>query len=155
LLRQIAAEEPRPPRRLDPRVPVGLETVVLKALAKDAGERYATAGELGDDLQRFLADQPVRARRPTRRERAARWARRHRGAVRAAAAALVVTTLGLAAVSAALWRQRDRVRAAQQHEAAERRRAEENLALAVEALDRVLRVAEERFPRDPQREAQD
>src|SRR5205085_3044897 len=65
LLRQIAFEEPKPPRRVDPVVPADLETIVLKALAKDPAERYATAGALADEMRRFLTAQPVRARRPT------------------------------------------------------------------------------------------
>src|SRR5262249_20346692 len=65
VLRQIALEEPRPPRRVNPAVPAELETIVLKAMAKNPAERYATARELADDLRRFLEDQPIRARRPS------------------------------------------------------------------------------------------
>src|SRR6266699_1704847 len=64
LLRQIAFEEPRPPRQLCREVPVELETVILKAIEKNPQDRYATAQELAEDLRRFLADQPIRARRP-------------------------------------------------------------------------------------------
>ncbi len=60
LLRRIIADEPVSPRRLDPAIPLDLETIVLKALAKEPAERYATAGELAADLTRFLADQPIR-----------------------------------------------------------------------------------------------
>ena len=61
LLRRIIAEEPGSPRRLDPAIPLDLETIVLKALAKEPAERYATAGDLADDLTRFLAGQPIRS----------------------------------------------------------------------------------------------
>jgi serine/threonine protein kinase len=54
LLRQIAFEEPKPPRRLNRAIPAELETIVLKALEKNPAERYATAQELADDLQRYL-----------------------------------------------------------------------------------------------------
>src|SRR5205085_5778169 len=54
LLRQIAFEEPPPPRRHNPAVPRELETVVLKAMAKEPADRYASAQELADDLRRFL-----------------------------------------------------------------------------------------------------
>jgi eukaryotic-like serine/threonine-protein kinase len=90
LLRQIAFEEPRPPRRIDRSVPVELETVVLKALEKNPNDRYATAQELADDLRRWLEDRPIRARRPSLRQVAGRWARRHRAAVWAAAAVALV-----------------------------------------------------------------
>ena len=65
LLRQIAFEEPRPPRRLNRAIPAELETIVLKAMEKNPADRYATAKELADDLRRFLEDEPIQARRPS------------------------------------------------------------------------------------------
>ena len=59
ILRQIAFEEPRPPRKLNPAVPRELETIVLKAMAKEPASRYATAQELADDLRRFLEHRPI------------------------------------------------------------------------------------------------
>src|SRR5205807_5640041 len=56
LLRQIAFEEPKPPRRLNKAVPVELETIVLKAMEKNPAERYPLAQDLADDLIRFLDD---------------------------------------------------------------------------------------------------
>jgi eukaryotic-like serine/threonine-protein kinase len=96
LLRQIAFEEPRPLRRVNPDVPEELEVIVRKALEKEPRARYATAGELADDLQRFLEDKPIRARRPSWAEQARKWARRHRPVVWSAAAALLVTLAALA-----------------------------------------------------------
>src|SRR5205085_9713994 len=61
LLRQIALEEPRPPRWLNRAIPADLETIVLKAITKQPEGRYPTARELAADLRRFLADEPVRA----------------------------------------------------------------------------------------------
>jgi serine/threonine protein kinase/Tfp pilus assembly protein PilF len=77
VLRQVLAEEPKPPRRLNPGIPADLETIVLKTLEKSPSDRYATAGELADDLRRFLEDAPIRARRPTLGQRLRRWGRRH------------------------------------------------------------------------------
>jgi serine/threonine protein kinase len=77
LLRQIAFEEPPPPRRLNKAVPVELETIVLKAMAKDPRERYARALELSEDLRFFLSDRPIRARRVSLPGRAWRWCRRN------------------------------------------------------------------------------
>jgi serine/threonine protein kinase len=108
LLAQVVGEEPRPPRRLNPAVPAALETVVLKALAKEPAERYATAAELADDLRRFLDDKPVLARRPSLVERVGRRARRHRTAIRTAA---VVGLLAAAAGALLLARQRDEAEA--------------------------------------------
>ena len=59
VLRQIADEEPPLPRQLNKAIPKDLETIVLKAMAKEPQQRYATAQEMADDLQRFLADEPI------------------------------------------------------------------------------------------------
>jgi tetratricopeptide (TPR) repeat protein/serine/threonine protein kinase len=93
LLRQIAFEEPVAPRRLERAVPAELETVVLKALEKNPDDRYATARELADDLRHWLEDRPIRARRPSLRQVATRWARRHRAVVWAAALVVVIAAL--------------------------------------------------------------
>jgi serine/threonine protein kinase/WD40 repeat protein len=66
-----------PPRRHDPAVPRDLETVVLKAMAKDPADRYPSAHALADDLRRFLEDRSIQARRPRPWERAGRWCRRN------------------------------------------------------------------------------
>jgi serine/threonine protein kinase/Flp pilus assembly protein TadD len=96
LLRQIAFEEPRPPRRVNRAIPAELETILLKALEKNPAERYATAKELADDLRFWLEDRPIRARRPSLAQRARKWARRHRPVVWSAAVCflLAVTAVG-------------------------------------------------------------
>jgi WD40 repeat protein/tRNA A-37 threonylcarbamoyl transferase component Bud32 len=77
LIEQIKGDDPPRPRSLDPRIPRDLETAVLKAIEKDPKARYQTAGALGEDLRRFLADEPVKARRVGVAERCLRWARRN------------------------------------------------------------------------------
>src|SRR5262249_18054113 len=77
LLRQIAQEEPARPRRLNRAIPRDLETIVLKAMAKEPAERYATAQELADDLRPFLEDKAIRAKPPSL-ERRRRGGRRRR-----------------------------------------------------------------------------
>ncbi len=94
LLRQMAFAEPKPPRFRNPAIPRDLETIVLKALARDVANRYATAQDLADDLRRFLDERPIQARRPSLWKHAEKWARRHKTLV---AALIVVATL--AAVS--------------------------------------------------------
>jgi WD40 repeat protein len=96
VLRRIAFDDPKPPRRLNKRIPQELETIFLKAIEKNPADRYATAKALADDLQHFLDDKPIRARRPTLVQRVRKWTRRHNGVVRVAAAALVVLLLALA-----------------------------------------------------------
>ncbi|MHC4175857.1 MAG: serine/threonine-protein kinase [Planctomycetota bacterium] len=93
LLRQIAFEEPAAPRRLNRSIPGDLETILLKAMAKNPAERYATAGDLADDLRRFLEDRPIVARRPSLVQRTAKWSRRHRHVVWSAAVSAVVLLL--------------------------------------------------------------
>ncbi len=96
LLRQILHDDPAPPRRHCRGLPVELETIILKAMAKRPADRYATAGELADDLRRFLADQPILAKRPTVWQIMNKWTRRHSAAVSTAAAAVVVLAVVLA-----------------------------------------------------------
>ena len=67
------------PRSIDPRIPSDLETIVLKAMAAEPGERYVSAQALAEDLERFLADRTILARRSSSRERAWRWCRRNPG----------------------------------------------------------------------------
>jgi tetratricopeptide (TPR) repeat protein len=111
LLQQITLEEPRPPRRLNEAIPVELETIVLKAIAKNPAERYATAQELADDLKRFLEDKPIRARRPTLLERATKWSRRHRLVVATAVVLLVVVVIGMAISTGLIWHEQARAEA--------------------------------------------
>jgi hypothetical protein len=93
LLAQIQQAEPVPPRRLRPDLPRDLETVLLKCLAKEPAQRYASAGELADDLRRFGNGEAVRARRTPVLTRLRRWAGRQRGGARAAALAVLATML--------------------------------------------------------------
>jgi serine/threonine protein kinase/tetratricopeptide (TPR) repeat protein len=95
LLRQIAAVDPALPRKVNPALPGELETVVLKAMEKNPADRYPSAGELADDLRRFLDDEPVRATRPGYWQRLRKWARRHRALVGSAAVVLLVLCLTL------------------------------------------------------------
>ncbi len=93
LLQQIVNDDPIPPRRHNPAVPVDLETIVLGAMAKSREERYASAQAMADDLERFLAGKPTLARRPTLGDRAAKWARRHRSLVAVGACSVLVLSV--------------------------------------------------------------
>ena len=119
VLRKIAQDEPTPPRRLNPAIPRELETILLKAMGKEPGSRYATAQELADDLVRFLEDKPIQAKRPSLVQLVAKWSRRHRTAVATAflllllgAAALTASTVVLARKQTELEGQRDEARQA-------------------------------------------
>jgi eukaryotic-like serine/threonine-protein kinase len=152
LLRQVTTEEPVPPRRRNPAIPKDLETIVLKATAKEPAERYATAQQLADDLRRFLGDKPVQARRPTLWQRAARWARRHRPLVACVAVSLLLALVGLAISTVLIWRaEREatagwaRAREAHVAETRERKRAEANADMAFAAAERMYAQAFEEW----------
>jgi WD40 repeat protein len=138
LVRQVTSEEAPRLGSVNPEVPRDLETVVHKAIDRDPAHRYATAGELAADLQRFLDDEPIQARRASLPERYARWARHHPdlailGAV--LTAVLVVATLA-SLVAASRFREQARreatiAREREVHRArAEARRAEAEAARA-------------------------
>jgi serine/threonine-protein kinase len=100
ILHQVIHDEPPPPRRLNDKVPRDLETVCLKAMAKEPASRYGAAVEFRDDLRRFLAGEPVRARPLGPAGRAARWCRR-RPALSLLTAALVVALV--AGIGGVVW----------------------------------------------------
>jgi WD40 repeat protein len=96
VLEQVVHEEPRPPRKLNNAVPRDLETITLKCLAKEPSKRYQSAGELAEDLARWLEGRPIRAWRVGVLGRTARWCRRSpklAGAIAAASLFLVLGTL--------------------------------------------------------------
>ncbi len=86
-----------PPSRLRPRIPRDLETICLKCLNKPPQARYPSAAALADDLRRFLAAEPIRARPTPVWERMLKWVRRHR-TISALAGAAVVAAMTLAVV---------------------------------------------------------
>src|SRR5262249_17034548 len=103
LVQQVTAAEPPPPRRLDRRIPSDLDTIIQKAIAKEAERRYATASELAGDLRRFLEDRPISARRTGRLELGWRWCRRNPSIAGLSAGILAALLIGLGAV---LWQLR-------------------------------------------------
>jgi serine/threonine protein kinase/WD40 repeat protein/tetratricopeptide (TPR) repeat protein len=77
LVKQMMHDEPVRPRKVNPAVPRDLETVVLKAIARDPAHRYETPADMAEDLKRFVEDRPVRARRVSEMEKLWRWCRRN------------------------------------------------------------------------------
>ena len=128
LLRRIATEDPPGARRLNAAVPVELETIVAKAMAKAPEDRYGTAQELADDLQRWLDDKPIRARPPGARQRLRKWARRHLPLVIGLAAALVLLAAGVVVGSIRYAVQQRQFAEEQSDWARERERSEQKIA---------------------------
>ena len=102
LRRKVTQGDFRSPRRVDPKVPRALEAIVLKAMAREPGDRYATATALAADIEHWLADEPVSGWREPLTVRTGRRIRRHRSLVLSAAAVFLVGAVGLAGFSIVL-----------------------------------------------------
>jgi WD40 repeat protein/tRNA A-37 threonylcarbamoyl transferase component Bud32 len=153
---QIKTEEPKRPRSVDARIPRDLETIVLKAIEKDPKARYQSAEAMGEDLRRFLANEPIRARQVGPAERFWRWARRNPGI--AALGGLLAGVLVIATVCSLVAMERFRTQAAEnltlaneratQRQAAVLARAEEAEArLKGDEANRSLRATQEQLRR--------
>jgi WD40 repeat protein len=144
ILHQVLHDEPSPPRRLNDRLPRDLETICLKAMAKAPARRYGTAGELADDLRRFLRGEPVRARPVGRWERLRSWGRRNpslAAAVGLAAVLLVTATAVSVGWAVHAGRLADNLAGALDESEQARRRTQEQLSerLFDRALDQCER----------------
>jgi serine/threonine protein kinase/WD40 repeat protein len=146
LVSRIALDEPARPRSLDKKIPADLETIVLKAIDKNPAHRYQAAAELADDLRRFVADEPIKARRMTPAERLWRWCKHHKSvaALSAAVAVLLVATAVGGSVAAL------RFARLAEREAAARAEAEANYQQARRVVDdNLTRVSESGLLRAP------
>jgi serine/threonine protein kinase len=146
LLNQIANDEPRPPRSWDKSIPVELETIILKAIAKHPAERYASIHEMGDDLQRFMEDKPILARRPSLREKALKWSRRHRPIVVSAGLLLVLTFVGSVVLTVSIAEEHAKTKKALERETKSFRQAQH-------AVNSFAQISEEKLGEnaDPQK----
>jgi WD40 repeat protein/tRNA A-37 threonylcarbamoyl transferase component Bud32 len=104
-LAQVREQEPISPRQRNAKVDRNLETICLKSLAKDPAGRYSSAQALADDLDAYLADRHIRARRPTVWQRVRKLGRRHKAILRTAVAVLIAAALVGAGL---LWNERGR-----------------------------------------------
>jgi WD40 repeat protein/tetratricopeptide (TPR) repeat protein len=141
MIERVTHEDPPRPRKLDPHIPRDLETIVLKAVAKDPADRYPTAAAFAEDLRRFLADRPIRARRNSPLERTWRWCRRNPAvAGLSGAVALLLVVLGVGFVVTTLLRQeRDKARGSQQR-AEEAEGAARGLLRRAEGAEREVKI---------------
>ncbi len=122
MLHQVLHDEPTPPRRCNDRIPRDLETICLKAIAKEPARRYSSARGLADDLRRWLQGEPIEARPVGRIERAVRWVKRHPAPAALIAIIALVAGVGFPGVTW-LWQRSDQARQ-------EERRAKEDLEVA-------------------------
>ena len=150
LLHQIGSVDPKPPRSIDKSIPPELETIVMKATAKEPSERYASAAALAEDLRRFLQDEPILARPPSSWDKTVKWTRRHRAVALSAVAALLVAAIGLLTSTILIARAqrntkdayvRETIKADEANQ--QRAIAEKNYQQARAAVDFFTRVAKE------------
>jgi serine/threonine-protein kinase len=137
-LEQVRSREPIPPGRLLPGLPADLGTICLKCLEKEPTRRYATAADLADDLERFLREQPIRARPAGVLVRVRKWARRQpaqAGLVAVSGLALAALVVGALVHDARLQTQTRRAEAAEQRARANYRHARDTVSGMLERLD--------------------
>lgn len=146
----------RRPRYWNHAVPEDFENIVLKAMAEGREERYATARDLAEDLRRFLAGEPILARRPTLSARLGKWTRRHKRSVTAAVGVMAVIMTGLVASLVVISGERSEKAAAYRVASANHLRAERNYQQAQakyrqarEMLDRLGTRAAQRLREVP------
>ena len=149
LLQRIKGDEPSAPRSVDGRIPRELETIVLKAIAKAPRDRYASAQQFADDIERWLEDKPILARRPTLLERAARWRRQHRALVLSALGFLLLSTLVMLACTILVLREHTKTRWAYEREMTQRAAADESLRQARHAVDAFIDLEEQELANRP------
>jgi WD40 repeat protein/serine/threonine protein kinase len=139
LLHQVLNEDPRPPRSLNDRIPKDLETICLKAMAKEPARRYATARELADDLRRFQKGEPIRARPVSAFERLRRWCQRNPAVAAWSSATLLSLVAGVVTAAVLAWRASERAAEAdRQNERANQATAEAVRAFESESEQRNL-----------------
>lgn len=128
-LRLVQEHDPVAPRRLQPAIPIDLETICLKCLSRHPSDRYGSAAALSDDLRRWLDGCPILARPVPPWRRAWKWSRRHP----AAAGLVAMTALAAFTLLGMWWRFTARLTAEQGRTAAEATLAKERLAEQIEA----------------------
>src|SRR5262249_51834024 len=143
LVKEVMHDEPPRPRKLNPRVPLDLETVVLKAIARDPAHRYQSPAEMAEDLKRFVEDRPVKARRVSEAEKFLRWCRRNPAL--AATSALTLAMLWAVAILSAVFAVRESQHAHELDTAltvSEVQRKKADYLLAESYLDRGISLCE-------------
>jgi serine/threonine-protein kinase len=143
ILRQVQQGEFPSPRTLDPSIDAALEAVCLRAMALAPEDRYGSCRALAEDVERWMADEPVTAWRQPLSERARRWVRRHRPVVTGAAALLVTAVVALGTGTILLRAANERVREQRDEARKQRGLAQEGFREARQAVDEYFtRVSE-------------
>ena len=141
VVHQVIHDDPRPPRTLNDAIPRDLETICLKAMAREPANRYSSAAELAADLRRYLRGEPIRARPAGRVERSWRWCRRNsRLASLTAAVILLLAALAAGSTMAAF-----RIAQGRAEVSRYARRADSQRSLALEAFSNLITGVQDRL----------
>ena len=143
VLRQVIEEDPPPPRGLNDRVPRDLETICLKAMAREPARRYQTASAMAGDLHRWLGGEPILARPTGRIERCVLWCRRNPRVARLGASLFATLLVGFLAV---VWQWRRAERNAARAEV-NRQKSDASLKDAQASFDRARRAVDQFYTR--------
>ncbi|HKI17854.1 MAG TPA: tetratricopeptide repeat protein, partial [Isosphaeraceae bacterium] len=143
VLRRVIEEDPRPPRQYSDHVPRDLETICLKAMAREPARRYQTAGAMAGDLHRWLGGEPILARPTGRVERGVLWCPRNPRVAGLAASLIATLLVGFIAV---VWQWRRAERNAVRAEL-NRRRSEASLKDAQASFERARRAVDQFYTR--------
>ena len=152
LIHKILTVEPARPRKLDPQIPHDLETIILKAIAKNPSNRFSSADEMARELGRFVEGRPIRSRPVSASERIWRWARRNPAVAILGLLAATLTSVLAIGSTAAAWKfheQRDQV--LDQRDSLRKEQRKTQLELARSLLEQ---VRAERYSRQPEARAQ-
>ncbi len=144
LFAQVAHASPLRPRKLNPRIPRDLETIVLKAIERAPEKRYSAA-EMADDLQRFLDERPIRARRVGLLERAWRWCKRNK--LDASLAGMIACLL--LTIFVVMFCNNLRMKGLVREKEEESQRAKANVSLALAAFDKLFETLVSQSHDDP------
>jgi serine/threonine-protein kinase len=153
VLRKVEAAEFPPPRQVNQSAPRALEAICLKATAKAPGDRYPSPKALADEIEHWLADEPVSAHREGPGEQLARWMRRHRAGTQAAAAALAV--IAVVAIISAFFIDRARRHEGEAVETARTALAAERVALKQAGIALAAETTANARAREQQKRAED
>ncbi|EMI44255.1 serine/threonine protein kinase [Rhodopirellula sp. SWK7] len=149
MLNNVALHEPPSPRSIDPALPMELDTIVRKAMAKVPGERYSSAGDFADDLQSWLDDKPITAKPPTVFERLSKWRRRNSGLVAVASGLLLFASLALLVTTLMIWREQRHTKDALSREMQQREQAQRSFQQARSAVDTFSSLSESELAHRP------
>ncbi|MBI5759030.1 MAG: hypothetical protein HZA46_10985, partial [Planctomycetales bacterium] len=138
LLKRVERGDFPAPREINSRIPKPLEAICLKAMSLRSNDRYASSSDIADDIEHWLADEPVNAHRETVLARTARWTRKHRAWAMSGTAALAL--VAVVASVATLWINNERQNALTAQKNAEAASIAEGKAKDAEAQQRMLAV---------------